>query len=507
MLLHKIVLFLFLSLFLFSKFLPYSYQKFDVTADKYCPEGTYLSPFQQSQSGFGSSDIERCRSYLDRIGEVSSVNLDNVYKTVKVLVSVTGVDDNSSWCNVTYITYEFSCKNPPSTCESPYIYIEDINTTTLEKYSYCSISCPPNSTYSLQQEECICNEGYFKDSNNTCQKLNCPLTYKQMPLIAQDITAQDCLNKIGTDGIGEYVKQDGYKCCYGIVCDSNSTFDVNLNKCIPKCNDFLKIWDDNLSKCIPKCLNNKVWDENLQKCVNKDDACRYPVKVDDFYFVYTTEDEDYCNRDISLYNGGKFVKHHNCRYGACYLKNDINNNNSDLNNSDLNITSINLNSSINTQIKKSSSDIVNKLNDLKDNLGKKLDSVDGKLDNIGKTLQDINNTLNPDLTNNSELIALTDGLDGVKEAYSNIFDSFERNKNDFFSLVNSLKSPEVVFSSSDCKFCFTLFGPGNICIDLSVFSIISPFFHLFLNFILLYFSIKLYIIIARDIVGYFLGGS
>ncbi len=141
-------------------------------------------------------------------------------------------------------------------------------------------------------------------------------------------------------------------------------------------------------------------------------------------------------------------------------------------------------------------DINSKLTGMNTNLG-------GKLDTVNSNLEDIKGSLNPDIE--ADTTSFDTGFQGAKDAFNNSLASFETTGADIRALTSGL-TPPTVSASGDCTLSTSTSKLGSITMDFSVIDNIRPPLQFFLNLVLLFLSLKLYTIIARDIVSYFAGG-
>ncbi len=476
MLLRKIVLFILFSISLFSLEYSKSYMLYKAW-EKCCTTISYI--FYSDHSGALNSRRYSFDYYMDlwmfQDYPQPTVRCGSTYHDV-IFENLYRVDGDCGGGEPCYSTnyaqfYTIKCSDNPEDCKSF-----------------------GNEHYDQKEERCICNDGhYFDDDNKTCIAPTCPSTYTDdngitIPLVAQNMSYSDCvalvssnasrdslIYNISISGITD-IDLPNYYCCYGLVCDYGES------------------WNKELHKCIPKCPTGQVYDVNLSICVDSN----------------SSNDNNSSNDDNGDMDGGGGDGDNNITKGgsgdnnsSSNSSNTVDGSNSANNNSNGNSNGISSSSNDNIDDNSTSLNIA-----IDRSLDEGIDRVLSSLKEQKDLLKDINSSLNPDLTNNEELKDLNGGLEAVKEAYSNIFDSFEQSKNDFLSVIGSKPVPKVTINgNSDCKFCFYIFGSNEICIDLSIFSQFRPFLQFVLNLFLLYLMIKIYMTIARDITKYFLGGS
>ena len=141
-------------------------------------------------------------------------------------------------------------------------------------------------------------------------------------------------------------------------------------------------------------------------------------------------------------------------------------------------------------------DINSKLTGLNTNLG-------GKLDGIGNTLDDIKDSMNPEL--DIDTTEHDSAFEGAKTAFNDALASFMTTGNDIKALAGGL-TPPTISASGSCVLSDTSSSFGSFSMDFSIVEILRSPLQFFLNLILLYFSLRLYIFIIRDIFSYFIGG-
>jgi len=146
-------------------------------------------------------------------------------------------------------------------------------------------------------------------------------------------------------------------------------------------------------------------------------------------------------------------------------------------------------------------------------LGSKLDGIKSAIESQGngsstdmtetnQKLDDIKDALNPNIEyDNSELDS---AFSNAKTVFTNALSSFETSYNDIVSMFNSGHSSTVT-ASGDCTLSGSTKNIGSFGFDFSVLSQLRAPFQFFLNLMLLFFTIKLYTTIARDLVRYIAG--
>ena len=201
------------------------------------------------------------------------------------------------------------------------------------------------------------------------------------------------------------------------------------------------------------------------------------------------------------------------------------------------------------QVKKSGDQISNVLNSLNNNLGDKMSnntnavnnttaavgSLGAKLDALkgafddknlsvvvnvennlsidlnesNQLLRDLNKTLQIGLWTNPDAVANAmrshdEDIENSQLIFNNALASFDQTRSDFVSIASG-SAPSVVYSGSCSESVSVSFGIFKI--DLSSLSALRPYVQFALNFMLLIFTLKLYVVIARDVASYLLGGS
>lgn len=178
------------------------------------------------------------------------------------------------------------------------------------------------------------------------------------------------------------------------------------------------------------------------------------------------------------------------------------------------------------QINKSLGDLGTTINNAANGLGDKLDAVktriNGMNQNLGDKLDAIKNAINnkptggTDMTNTNDLLReisdklspdttdreadFSQKMEQGKTALNDALSSFETSKNDLIALANGMVAPTFAYSGQ-CAISTPLFN-GIYKIDLSDIGLLRPYVQFILNLILLYLSLRFYVLIARDIVSY-----
>jgi hypothetical protein len=474
------------------------------------------------------------------------------------IVVCTDLNITSADCNASEIFYNGVCTSCPSNaspnstkdacaCNSPYIL--DANTSTcILPPSYDSNSTNPDGT---------CKTGYAPDLDNACSP---DMDGDGIPdILDPDIDGDGVPNNQDSSPYGGAGKSTPPNP------DTNTSCPPGQKVCNGTCIISFLTCQKNNTDCSVGYIPAPDY-ATTHNCVPENNGqCQHPSASPFGYpFQTITSDVFQC---IDLYNAHGGGDNFNCPDGksvACYYNNDTNSSSSANNNSgttdtntsttsgtnDFNSTTpIDSNaSSFNTAnieskldgINKSLSasgainnslNVISKLIDAKgltnhndlNNINGSLGSLGSKLDNIRDAINNKPVTPATDMTaTNNHLQSIEDkmikedsqldfdnseldsALNNAKNVFNNALVSFESSYNDIVTLFNGGHTSTVT-ASGDCFLTGTTKNLGAFTFDFSVLSVLKIPFQFFLNLMLLFFTIKLYVRIARDLVSYITG--
>lgn len=434
-----------------------------------------------------------------------------------------------------YVDSDGICRDPSSGCPDNYT---DINGT-------CVLDCPDQ----------------YSDINGTCVP-DCPDHLDCIGSIqeAGDSTWVNSYNVIDCHGVN-YATRDlteGFNCVDSD--DHCKNTDVNshtgINGICVCNNGFIY---GGYERCVPGNPDNHS-DDNSSDTGDgsSDDNCDYPLIYKGFHFQGLVFFRSTCVDDIMFYaNGnGSAYQLDSCEQWGCYYNvpdnnssnpnngdgdnnatGSLDNNSSDpdnnaSNNLDLKPALIRLDkinksvnlanrslgsklSDLNKNVKNNTDVLSNDIDQLKKqnivNAGGIVDSVHHNTDVLGNKLDDIkdllkgNNDSDKTSDDNSSDNNYNSEFNKLNNLKDNAFASFESSKNDLISLANGFTPPQM-HTSGSCVISAHVMG-RDITFDMSIFATFRPYIQFTLNIFLLYWTLKFYTIIARDITQYFLGGN
>ena len=348
------------------------------------------------------------------------------------------------------------------------------------------VSCPSNAYYDSNMEDCVCNEGYQASVDGdslVCTEYQCPSHYtdddgETYPLKLSMVDSESCHNFDGEYTNVVWVQPLDFDsgslgCCYAFgtpeqnlssTSESNITGSLSIES--NDTNGTLTPFKADLNLSLNLDLTPVA--SRLDRVNGKLDQTN--IKLDSIRSELRTQ-------------GGK-------------VSDSIGK----------------LGSMVDATLRSSTIDIVAKLDALRDTVHNKDLNVDifpitQRQDEQTDLLRDINGSLGffRDLSNMTVEANQTilNKLSEIQTVFNDALASFEQSKNDIASIVSPSDAPSVTVPAGDCSLSVPIFGQP-FTIDLSVFSQFRPYLQFVLNLMLLFWSIKLYVWIGRDIVGYFL---